>query len=382
MLDKNSITQYNAGVNMNTTISYFDLSRQYKKIGKDILRKIEEVASISAFSGGAYVSQFEANFAKFVGANYVVGVNSGTSALHLSLIAADVKKGDEVIVPALTFIATAEVVSYLGATPIFIDSRPDSWQIDTAKIEAKITKKTKAIIGVHLFGQCFDIDSILRLSKKHQLVFIEDCAQAHGTKYGGKMVGTFGDFGCFSFYPSKNLGAWGEAGAIVVKKRSIAQRLKKLRDHGQKKKYYHDEVGFNYRMDGIQAAVLDTKLTYLPTWNKRRKEIATRYFTEIINKRITFQQHPSWSDSVFHLFVVLVDNRKKMLFFLEKHNIFPTIHYPVPLHRQQAYSSLHYKKGNFPNTEYYSEHAVSLPMYPELTDAEVSKIIAVVNSYS
>jgi len=362
-------------------ISFLDLKKQYLQIKDEVLKATEEVFSNTAFSGGTYVEKFEKNFAAYCKTQYALGVNNGTSALHLAMLALDIKQGDEVIVPANTFIATAWGVSYVNATPVFVDCTSDTWEIDASKIEQKITKKTKAIIGVHLYGQPFDMDAVKSIAKKYNLFMIEDCAQAHGAKYKGQEVGGTGEIGCFSFYPGKNLGAYGEAGGITTNNPKYYEHISAQRNHGSTVRYYHDMLGFNMRMDGLQGAILDIKLKYLNSWNNRRKEIAGNYLKKITNAKVKMQKQPDFSDSVYHLFVITVDDRDKMIAHLNQNNIFPGLHYPVPCHLQKVYASLGYKKGDFPNAEYLSEHCISLPMYAELTDAEVSRVIEVINNY-
>ena len=363
-------------------IPFVNLKKQYRSIKKEIDVAIQSVIKDAAFSGGIYVEKFEKRFAKYLGAKHVVCLNSGTSALHLAILALGVGAGDEVIVPANTFIATAWAVSYVGAKPIFIDCTKDTWQIDSTKIEASITKKTKAIIGVHLFGQPFNIDSVLTVAKKHRLFLVEDCAQANGAKYKGRMVGTLGDIACFSFYPSKNLGAYGEAGAIATNNMLYANRIRLLRNHASVKKYQHEEIGFNMRMDGIQAAILDVKLKYLANWNRRRREIAKIYQTDIKSPYIGMQSQPKWAESVYYVFVVTTQKRDKFMQHLKKHKIDSLIHYPIPCHRQNAYRHLGYKKGDLPVAEDFSAQCVSIPLYPEMTSQELKRICRIINRYA
>jgi dTDP-4-amino-4,6-dideoxygalactose transaminase len=297
------------------------------------------------------------------------------------MLALGIGKGDEVILPANTFIATAWGISYTGAIPVFVDCTPDTWQIDAAKIEQKITKKTKAIIGVHLYGQPFDVDKISAIAKKNNLFLVEDAAQAQGAKYKDFTVGGFGEMGCFSFYPGKNLGACGEAGGITTNNEVYFKHLQSLRNHGSLVRYFHDEVGYNYRMGGLEGASLNVKLKYLNSWNDRRKYIAKRYQTEISNAKIKMQIQPEWASSNYHLFVVTTENREKLITYLNENNINPGLHYPVPCHLQKAYTYLGYKKGDCPNAEYLAEHCLSLPMYAELLDEEVSSIIETLNTF-
>ncbi|OGK25494.1 erythromycin biosynthesis sensory transduction protein eryC1 [Candidatus Roizmanbacteria bacterium RIFCSPLOWO2_01_FULL_37_13] len=362
-------------------IPFLDLKKQYRTIKKVIDSVIQNVLIDGAFSGGPYVEKFEKNFAKYIGAKYAVGVNSGTSALHLAMIALGIKEGDEVVVPANTFIATAWAVSYVGAKPVFVDCKRDTWQIDPAKIEKRLNEKTKAIIGVHLFGQPFDIDQVLAIAKNHGLFLVEDCAQAHGAKYRRKTVGTFGDIACFSFYPSKNLGAYGEGGAVTTNNFEYAKRIKFLRNHASVKKYEHEEVGFNMRMDGIQAAILDVKLKYLNRWNRRRKEVARIYQTGIKNRLIIMQSQPILTESVYYVFVITAVRREEFMQHLKKHKIETKIHYPIPCHLQKAYRHLGYRKGDLPVAEDFSRNCVSIPLYPEMTNQEVKRICRIINEY-
>lgn len=360
---------------MNEPIQFMDLKRQYEGIKEEISSVLSAVCEKTAFSSGPFVEEFEKNFAEYCNISHCSAVNSGTSALHLALISAGIKAGDEVIVPANTFVATAWAVSYVNATPVFVDCTSDTWNIDPQKIEEKITKNTKAIIGVHLYGQPFDVDDVKSIADRHGLVLIEDCAQAHGALYKNQKVGGFGALGCFSFYPGKNLGAYGEGGAVVSNNEVYDKRIKNLRNHGSNIRYYHEELGFNMRMDGFQGAVLNVKLKYLDLWNQRRREIAKIYQDGIKNPKIRMQEQPAWASSVYHLFVVTVDNRDSVMQYLQEKKIFCGLHYPIPCHLQKAYSHLGYKKGDLPNAEYLADHCISLPMYPELSDDEANQVI-------
>jgi dTDP-4-amino-4,6-dideoxygalactose transaminase len=370
-----------AQVSTEKKIPCLDLRGQHQQIKAEIFAAFEKVYEKTAFSGGPFVEEFEKAFATFSDAKYTIGVSNGTTALHLAMLALGIGAGDEVIIPANTFIATAWGVSHAGATPVFVDCTPDTWEIDIAKIEEKITPKTKAIIGVHLYGQPFDIDGVAAVCKKHNLVFIEDAAQAQGATYKGKPVGGFGEMACFSFYPGKNLGACGEAGGITTNNEAYMKHLHSLRNHGSMVRYYHDEVGYNYRMGGLEGASLSVKLKYLPDWNDRRRAIAKRYLNEIKNPAIKMQAQPEWADSVFHLFVVTTADKDKLVKYLESHNIMPAFHYPVPCHLQKAYASLGHKKGDFPNAEYLAANCLSLPMFAELSDEDVDRVIDVINKY-
>jgi dTDP-4-amino-4,6-dideoxygalactose transaminase len=293
----------------NNKINCLDLKGQHQSIKEEIFAQFEKVYENTAFSGGPFVAAFEADFAKFCGTKYAVAVNTGTSALHLAMLALGIGKGDEVIIPANTFIATPWASSYVGATPVFIDCDPDTWEIDSSKIEEKITAKTKAVIGVHLYGSPFDVDPVKAICEKHGIFLVEDAAQAQGTKYKGVRVGGFGEMACFSFYSGKNLGACGEGGAITTNNENYFKHLQSLRNHGSTERYYHDEVGYNYRMGGLEGASLKVKLQYLEGWNNNRKAIAKRYLTEITNPKIKMQLQPDYTDSIFHLFVVTSDEK-------------------------------------------------------------------------
>lgn len=366
---------------MEQKINCLDLSKQHQQVKKEIFDVFEKVYDQTAFSGGKYVENFEKEFAKFCSVDYAIGVNNGTTALHLALLALGVGHNDEVILPANTFIATAWAITYVGATPVFVDCDPNTWEIDATLIEDKITPKTKAIIGVHLYGQPFDIDAVREIATKHKLFLVEDAAQAQGAEYKGGRVGSFGDLACFSFYPGKNLGACGEAGGLTTNSLEYTKHLQSLRNHGSVVRYHHDEVGYNMRMGGLEGGSLAIKLKYLDSWNSRRKEIANRYQNEITNPKVKMQSQPTWSDSVYHLFVITVSDRDGLIKYLNENNIFPGLHYPVPCHLQKAYANLNYKVGDFPNSEYLASHCLSLPMYAELSDNEVDHVISVLNKY-
>ncbi|HZK65231.1 MAG TPA: DegT/DnrJ/EryC1/StrS family aminotransferase [Puia sp.] len=366
---------------MDKKIPCLDLRGQHQQIKKEVFEAFEKVYEQTAFSGGSFVEAFEKSYAGFCGTNYAVGVNNGTTALHLAMLALGIGNGDEVIIPANTFIATAWGVSYTGAIPVFVDCEPNTWEIDASKIEAAITPKTRAVIGVHLYGQPFDIRAVEAICKKHKLHLIEDAAQAQGATYHGVPVGGFGAMACFSFYPGKNLGACGEAGGITTNNEDYYKHLQSLRNHGSVVRYYHDEIGYNMRMGGLEAASLSVKLKYLPAWNGRRKDIAKKYHAALKNPKIKMQVQPEGHGSVFHLFVVTTEDRDKLTNYLNEKNIFPGLHYPVPCHLQKAYAGLGYKNGDFPQSEYLAAHCLSLPMYAELTDEEVDYVINTLNSY-
>lgn len=362
-------------------IGFLDLKGQHDQIKDEVFGLFEEVYSKTAFSGGPFAERFEKDFASFCDTDYAIACNSGTSALHLAMSALNIGEGDEVILPANTFIATAWGISYVGATPVFVDCNPNTWEIDVNAIEEKITPKTKAIAGVHLYGQPFDIDGVMEIAKKHKLYVIEDAAQAHGATYKGKRVGGFGEMACFSFYPGKNLGACGEGGGITTNNKEYRDHIFSLRNHGSTEKYYHDELGYNMRMGGMESASLTVKLKYIDQWNNRRKEIAKRYFNEVNNPKIKMQEQPEGTDSVFHLFVVTVEDRDGFVKHLNERQIFPGMHYPVPCHLQKAYAHLGHKEGDFPHSEYLASHCVSLPMYAELKDEAIDRVVKALNEW-
>lgn len=361
-------------------INCLDLSIQHQNLKSEIFDAFEKVYDKTAFSGGPFVEEFEKSFSHYLNSKYCIGVSNGTVALHLAMLALDIGNGDEVIIPANTFIATAWGVSHAGATPVFVDCDA-SWNIDPDKIEKAISPRTRAIIGVHLYGQPFDVDKVQAICKKYNLYLIEDAAQAQGAKYKGLRVGTFGEVACFSFYPGKNLGACGEAGGITTNNYDIDAHLRSLRNHGSKVRYFHDEIGYNYRMGGLEGASLSVKLNYLDEWNQKRQHVAFRYRSEIINSKITFQQLPDWADTVNHLFVVTIFDKSEFVKYLTANGINAAYHYPVPCHLQNAYKFLGYKEGDFPNAEYLANHCVSLPMYPELTEEQIDFIIKVINEF-
>lgn len=363
-------------------IPFLDLSAQIKPHKEQYLDLISKVIDDTAFASGKYVEEFENNFAKYNNAKYAIGVNSGTSALHLALRAYGIGAGDEVILPSHTFIATAWAVSYVGATPVFVDVDEKYYTINPKLIEEKITSNTKAIIPVHLYGQAADLSPILDLCKKYNLTLIEDASQAHGVKYkiNGeyKTVGTIGDVGCFSFYPGKNLGAFGEGGAVITNNFEISEKIKSLRNHAQTERYVHNDFGYNYRMDGIQGTVLNYKLELLDNWNNRRAEIAHRYNTAFTNnaKFKTPATNPN-STHIYHLYELKLNSkqeRENLIIYLSENGISTGLHYPIPIHLQLPYLDLNYK-GKLPISENVAETLLSLPIYAELSDEMVDYII-------
>lgn len=362
-------------------IRRIDLTRDYVRHEKEYQDAINRVCRETAFSGGKYADKFDKEFADFVGCKYASGVNNGTSALHCAMLALGVGAGDEVIVPANTYIATAWGVSYTGAVPVFVDCTPDTWEIDPSLIEDKITPRTKGIIGVHLYGQPFDFAGVKAIADKHGLFVVEDCAQAHGAMFEGRNVGTLGELGCFSFYPGKNLYAFGEGGSVTCDNEEYYHHINRLKNQGCDIRYYHDEIGYNYRMEGIQGAVLSVSLKYLPEWTRRRQEIGRRYLSEITNPLITMQRHPDNTESVFHLFVIEVNDRDDFVKYMADSGVECNMHYPVPCHLQKAYVNLGYKEGDCPNAEYLAAHCVTLPLFPEMREDEIVRVISLCNEY-
>ena len=367
---------------MDSLIEFCNLKRQYISRKENFLAVIDAVCGKAAFIDGEFVKQFESEFAALCLTHYASCVNSGTNAILLAVLALGIGAGDEVIIPANTFVATAWGPVYAGTKPVFVDCTSDTWQIDPDKIEQAITEKTKAIIGVHLYGLPFNVDAVMNIAEEHNLYVIEDCAQAHGALYKGKPVGGLCDIGCFSFYPTKNLGAFGEGGCATTNNEFFAQQIDSLKKHAADKNGDHDKVGFNMRMDGIQAAVLSNKLNDLEKANTRRCEIAERYRREIVNPRITLQKAAQGDGHVYHLFVITVPEREKFMHYLFSKNIESAIHYPMPCHLQKVFAHLGYKPGDLPNSEYLAQHCVSLPMYPELFDNEIDRIINACNSFN
>jgi dTDP-4-amino-4,6-dideoxygalactose transaminase len=359
-----------------------DLTRDYKKHEEEYLSAIKACCEETAFSGGRFADKFDKEFADFLGVPYVQGVNNGTSALHCALAALGVGVGDEVIVPANTYIATAWGVTYTGATPVFVDCTPDTWEIDATKIEAAITERTKGILGVHLYGQPFDFAAVKEVADRHGLWVVEDCAQSHGAEFEGKMTGTLGELGCFSFYPGKNLYAFGEGGAVACSKKEYNDYINVMKNQGCNVRYYHEMIGYNYRLEGIQGAVLSVSLKYLPEWTRRRIEIGRKYIESIVNPLVTLQRHPENTKPVFHLFEIKVDgDPERFVSYMKDRDIECNRHYPVPCHLQKAYAHLGYKEGDCPNAESLAKHCVTLPLFPEMTDDEVCRVIEAVNAY-
>jgi len=359
------------------TIPYLDLPAQYRTLRSEVLIALEKICESTSFAQGQAAADFEAKFAIYCGVDHCVSLNSGTSALHLALRCLDVGPRDEVVTVSMSFIATAWAISYVGATPVFVDIHPVRRTLNPDRLEAAITSRTKAIIPVHLYGMPAEMDHIMAIAKRHGLPVIEDAAQAHGARYRGKRVGQFGQIACFSFYPSKNLGAYGEGGALITNDVSIARRARSLRDHAQTQKYLHDELGYNYRMDSFQGAVLAIKLKHLDEWNKARIDCARQYAELLKASSYKLPAHMSDSECVWHCYVIETPERDRVRAALQDVGIESAVHYPVPIHLQRAYAHLGYRSGDLPVTEALCEHCLSLPIYPELSREKMSRVASV-----
>ncbi|MCX6144073.1 MAG: DegT/DnrJ/EryC1/StrS family aminotransferase [Ignavibacteriales bacterium] len=358
-------------------IPLVDLKAQYASIKPEIDRAIQHVLEETDFIGGSAVREFEMAFASYCGTRTAVGLANGTDALQLVLLACGIGNGDEVITAVNTFIATSEAISATGARPVFVDNDPHTYTIDARKIEEKITPRTKAIIPVHLYGQPADMDAVNEVAARNGLVVIEDAAQAHGARYKVKTVGNLGRLACFSFYPGKNLGAYGDAGAIATNDEELANKVRMLANHGRLKKYEHEMEGYNSRLDTLQAAILLVKLRHLKEWTERRQYIASRYtqLLSVTKEIVTPARNPD-ATHVFHLYVVRVQQRERIQQVLKEAGIATGIHYPIPLHQQPAYRHLGLTVGSYPVAERYAGELLSLPMYPELTDDQIEFISA------
>ena len=360
-------------------IPLVDLKSQYEEIKEEIQEAINRVLNSTTFILGEEVTKFEEEFTKYCGTKYAVGTSSGTSALHLALLSLGIREGDEVITTPYTFTATAETIIHCGARPVFVDINPRNYNIDVPKLKEFLKLKTrpKAAIPVHLYGQPVDLDPILKLAKEYNLKVIEDACQAHGAIYRLKIkkVGSLGDIGCFSFYPGKNLGAYGDGGMVVTNDEKIAHRIRCLRDHGRKGKYEHLMVGYNYRLDALQAAILRVKLKYLDEWNEKRRKNASIYNGLLKDSGVITPYEEKYAKHVYHLYVIRVKKRDRVYKFLQGKGILCGIHYPLPLHLQKAYQYLGYKEGDFPVAEECAREVLSLPIYPELKRNQIEYIV-------
>jgi dTDP-4-amino-4,6-dideoxygalactose transaminase len=369
-------------VNKHPVVPFVDLVAQYKAIASEIEVAVNDVLSRCNFVLGTQVAEFERAFAEFVGCQHAVGVSSGLDALRLALAGLGIGPGDEVIIPANTYIATALAVTAQGARPVLVDCDPSTYTIDINRIERAITARTRAIVPVHLTGQSADMDPILDRAARYGLRVVEDAAQAHGTRYKGRPCGAMGDAGCFSFYPGKNLGAYGDAGLVTTSDRLLADRLRRLRNYGQQQKYEHTEKGLNARLDTIQAAILNVKLKYLAGWNEARARHAASYASRLEGlPGLRLQSCSPASTHIFHLFIVESDRRNGLQKYLEDSGIQTGIHYPKPIHLQTAYQDLGYTLGDFPMTERLADQMLSLPMFPELTEPQIELVCDAVASF-
>lgn len=369
-----------ASSNVQTVVPFVDLKAQYHSIRDEVRTAVDNVFESTQFVLGDAVEKFERDFAAYLGVKHVLGVGSGLDALRLALEAAGVGAGDEVIIPANTFIATALAVSGTGAKPVLVDCREDTYQIDPELIEQAITPSTKVIMPVHLYGQAADITAITEIARNHRLEVIEDAAQAHGARFQGQRCGTFGLAGCFSFYPGKNLGAYGDGGAIATNDDDFAKRVNSLRNYGQKQKYVHVEKGTNSRLDTVQAAILNIKLRHLDDWNAARRAHAAIYSDSLAKDFVVPALDPR-SEHIFHLYVVRTPKREELQKHLAALGIQTGIHYPIPIHLQEAYRDLGHSKGSFPVTEKLADEIVSLPMFPELTPNQIELVLDALASF-
>jgi dTDP-4-amino-4,6-dideoxygalactose transaminase len=357
-------------------IPLVDLRAQYHAIKTEIDEAIDRVLETSQFVLGSEVAAFEGEFADFCGARHGIGVNSGTSALHLALLAAGIGPGDEVITVPFTFVATVAAIVYTGARPVFVDIDPRSYTMDVTQIERAITRRTKAILPVHLYGHPADLDPIIEIARRHHLVLIEDAAQAHGAEYKGRKVGSIGDLACFSFYPGKNLGAYGEGGMVITNQSGYDRTIRMLRDWGQEHKYHHMLKGFNYRMEGLQGAILRVKLRYLEAWTEARRTHAALYDVLLAGSSVQPPQAMAYARHVYHIYAIRTPDRAALQQGLTGQEIQSGIHYPFPVHLLPAYADLGYHSGNFPQAETMAAEELSLPMYPELSKEAVHRVAA------
>ena len=355
-------------------IPFVDLKAQYASIKTEVNAAIQGVLDTCQFTLGSEVAAFEKEFAAYSQAQQGVAVNTGTSALHLALLAAGIGRGDEVITVPFTFVATASAIDYTGARPVFVDIDPKTFTMDPARIEAAITEKTKAIVPVHLYGQTADMDPILEIAKRHKLVVVEDACQAHGAEYKGRRAGSIGDMGCFSFYPGKNLGAYGEGGMVTTSNAEFARTIRMLRDWGAEKKYHHELKGYNFRMEGIQGAVLRVKLRYLEQWTEARRAAAARYDRLLAGSGVATPAAMPYARHVYHVYAIRTAQRAAWQDSLQARGIQTGIHYPFPVHLLPAFADLGYRAGQFPHSERAANEVLSLPMFPELTQAQGEEV--------
>lgn len=362
-------------------VPFGDLTRHYLAIKSEIDAAVNRVLASGWFVLGSELRAFEEAFAAHIGVRHAIGVGSGTEAIHLALVASGVQPGDEVITVPNTAVPTLSAISFAGATPVLVDVDPDSFCIDPGLIEQKISARTRAIIPVHLYGNCCRMDEVMAVAGRHNLAVIEDACQAHGAVYQGKRTGTFGAYGCFSFYPSKNLGAFGDGGMVVTDDDQRAEQIVLLRNYGQLERYYHEIKGFNSRLDEMQAAILSAQLPHLESWNRRRREIAVLYSHAISHPAVRLPRQQEGSGHVFHLYVVRCQARDALRRHLADHGIGTQIHYPVPCHLQNAYKDPGVPAGSYPVAEQCAAEVLSLPIYPELSDDEVRYVAETINQF-
>jgi len=364
-----------------TPVPYLDLPAQMRAIRSEVDAAIARTLENCSFCLGPDVARFEEEFAKYVGAKHCVAFNSGTSALHVAMLLLNVGAGDEVITTPFTFVATSWAISYVGAKPVYVDIDEATFNLDPKLVEKSITPRTKVVMPVHLYGHPADLDPLLGVCRKHKLPLVEDAAQAHGATYRGKIVGTFGEMSCFSFYPGKNLGAYGEGGGLATNNADYAARAKALRDHGSTKRYYHDEIGYNYRMEGIQGAVLAVKMKYIEKWTRERRRVAHRYNELLADTPLQLPKEADNAESAWHLYVVRHPRREELKKHLEANGVGCGLHYPVPLHLQKCYAHLGYKEGDFPVAEKAARECLSLPIYPEMTEEQIQRVAEVLQEF-
>ncbi len=359
-------------------IPFVDLKQQYRSIKGEIDEAVLQVLESSEFILGSQVAGFENDFAAYCGSRHGIGVNSGTSALHLALLAAGVGPDDEVITVPFTFVATVAAIGYTGARPVYVDIDPLSFTMDPRQLEAAITQRTKVILPVHLYGQPADMDPVLEIARRHGIIVIEDAAQAHGARYKGRPAGSLADMACFSFYPGKNLGAYGEGGMVLTENAEYAAKIRMLRDWGQSRRYYHDLPGFNYRMEGMQGAILRVKLRHLEQWTGARRAHAARYNEELAGTGLCLPREMPYARHVYHVFAVCAPDRDQLARDLQAAGVATGIHYPIPVHLQNAYRDERYGEGAFPVSESVAGRVLSLPLFPEMTAEQIAAVCGAV----
>ena len=369
------------GTSQALVVPFLDLKQQYRNLGPELLDAIHEVLNTAYYIQGPKVLEFEQAFAEYCEVKQAIAVDSGSAALHLTLLALDIGPGDEVVVPTNTFIATAAAVQATGARPVFVDAEPDTWQMDVRKVAEVITSRCRAVIGVHLYGQPLSLAHLATVCREKGVALIEDAAQAHGARFEGRRIGSFGRAACFSFYPGKNLGAFGDGGLIATDDAKLGERVRRLRDHGRLSKYEHVEVGFNYRMDAIQGVVLNHKLCFLDQWNKSRQDWASKYRESLANLPLRLPAITPQTESVHHLFPVCCVSRDLLATYLASCGIETGVHYPIPLHLQPAFQHFGHKKGDFPVAEKIGQQVLSLPIFPEMTEQQFEHVCRSITNF-